>query len=135
MPMISSPPIGAIAYSKSGTGCPVVQVEGDRVTVLCSDGKLKRVPLSAIARWEPPKRNPYASDRWLFDPPKQVGDRVVIRNLTACLKHHPRLSLDSQCAEYRVVRVNDDGTVNVTSDYVDARYPVDWLGVLPAKTA
>jgi hypothetical protein len=59
------------------------------------------------------------------------GDRVVIRNLTQCLKCHPRLSLDLQCAVYQVVRVNDDGTVSLTSDYGVARYPGDWVGVLP----
>jgi hypothetical protein len=130
-------PIGAIAYGKSGTACVVTQVEGDRVTVLCSDGKLKRVPVNAIARWQSPSPPPQSvrpnrpGSVWLYDPMPEVGDRCVIRNLTESLKRQPRLSLDLQCAVYRVVRLNDDGTASLTSDYGDARYPSEWLGVLP----
>ncbi|WP_156815630.1 hypothetical protein [Pseudanabaena sp. PCC 6802] len=61
--MSSSLLVGAIAFGKSGIGCPVTQVEGDRVTVLCSDGKLKRVPLNAIARWEMPGQKFKPCDR------------------------------------------------------------------------
>jgi hypothetical protein len=237
--ILTNPTVGAIAFSKSGTAYTVTEAGGERVTVLCPDGKLKRVPLSAIARWEMPQPEPegglipappigaiaygelgigytviaiegdlftlqtpdhrtkvvpldkiywwemnpkaehalteavrvtqdlplgwrfqgaegydaegrwYSSDTiskllrqtlhrpnrlnstWLYDPMPEVGDRVVIRNLTQCLKRHPRLSLDLQCAVYQVVRVNDDSTVSVTSDYGDARYPADWVGVLP----
>jgi hypothetical protein len=133
--ILTNPTVGAIAFSKSGTAYTVSQVEGERVTVLCADGKLKRVPVSAIARWEMPQPTPTRPNRpgstWLYDPMPEVGDRVVIRNLTQCLKRHPRLSLDLQCAVYEVVRLNDDGTVSLTSDYGDARYPADWLGVMP----
>ena len=51
--MNSNPPIGAIAYGRSGVGGIVTEVEIDRVVLRFSDG-LKRVPISAIARWELP---------------------------------------------------------------------------------
>jgi hypothetical protein len=54
MPMTSSPPIGAIAYSRSGNACTVAQVEDGRVMLNCPSGSV-RVPLSAIVRWEIPE--------------------------------------------------------------------------------
>jgi hypothetical protein len=104
--------------------------QGDRVAIQSSDGT--RYPLSEVSSPElPPVRPNRPGSTWLYDPMPEVGDRVVIRNLTQCLKRHPRLSLDLQCAVYEVVRLNDDGTVSLTSDYGDARYPADWLGVMP----
>jgi hypothetical protein len=178
--LIPAPPIGAIAYGELGIGYTVIAIEGDLFTLQTPDHRTKVVPLDKICWWE---MNPkaefalpetvrvtqdshlgwrfegtegydaegrwYSSDTiskllrqtpvrpnrpgssWLYDPMPEVGDRVVIRNLTACLKRHPRPSLDLQCAVYQVVRVNDDGTVSLTSDYGDARYPADWVGVLP----
>lgn len=51
--MSSNPPIGAIAYGRSGNACTVTQVEGDRVLLSCPAGFV-RVPRSAIVRWETP---------------------------------------------------------------------------------
>jgi hypothetical protein len=64
----SNIPVGAIAHSRSGNRGIVTQVESDRVVVKCPDG-LKRVPISAIVRWELP---PSGS----FPRPLSLGDRV-----------------------------------------------------------
>ena len=59
--MNSNPPIGAIAYGRSGVGGIITEIEaeayapsfGNRVVLRFPDG-LKRVPISAIVRWELP---------------------------------------------------------------------------------
>jgi hypothetical protein len=48
---ISKPPIGAIAFGRSGVGHIITALETDRVVLRCPDG-LKRVPLDAVIRWE-----------------------------------------------------------------------------------
>ncbi|KGF73194.1 hypothetical protein DO97_01365 [Neosynechococcus sphagnicola sy1] len=50
---ISNPPVGAIAFGRSGVGYPVKQVEGERVVLQTPIG-LKRVPWSAVIHWQFP---------------------------------------------------------------------------------
>jgi hypothetical protein len=64
-----SPPIGAIAMGKSGIGYPVVHIESDRLVLQTPDG-LKRVPWSAVIRWEIPQ----------IAKPPSVGDWVQLQN-------------------------------------------------------
>lgn len=77
--MNSSPPVGAIAYGRSGIACTVIRVEADRIVMTCPDG-IKNVPVNAIARWEmPPMTQPFQKgDRcgWVFD-----DDRLVIEKI------------------------------------------------------
>jgi hypothetical protein len=49
----SKPPVGAIAFGRSGVGHIITALEADRVVLRCPDG-LKRVPLGAVIRWELP---------------------------------------------------------------------------------
>jgi hypothetical protein len=64
--MLSSPPVGAIAFGLSGIACTVAEVQQDRVVLLCPDG-VKQVRHTAIARWElPPITRALA-----------VGDRTI----------------------------------------------------------
>jgi hypothetical protein len=58
----SEPPVGAIAFGKSGIGCTVTQVEGDRVVLQTPSG-LKRVPIAAIACWKMPTQKLKPGDR------------------------------------------------------------------------
>lgn len=58
--MNSSPPMGAIAFGKSGVGYPVIEVHPDRI-VLKKDGEPWAVNLVAIARWELPHPFPVGS--------------------------------------------------------------------------
>jgi hypothetical protein len=51
---ISKPPVGAIAFGRSGVPCIVTALESERVVLRCPDGASLRVPLTAIARWELP---------------------------------------------------------------------------------
>jgi hypothetical protein len=67
--MITSPPVGAIAFGRSGVACTVAEVQPDRVVLLCSDG-VKQVRPTAIARWELPTKP---------GTPKS-GDRVKLKN-------------------------------------------------------
>jgi hypothetical protein len=62
MPTSSKPPVGAIAFGKSGIGCPVTQVKGDRAVLQTPNG-VKRVPLSAIVRWQFPAQKFHPGDR------------------------------------------------------------------------
>lgn len=66
----SNPPVGAIAYGRSGIGSIITALETDRVILRVPDGTLKRVPMSAIARWEMPDPPSKAS------PTIQKGDHV-----------------------------------------------------------
>jgi hypothetical protein len=67
--MLSSPPVGAIAFGLSGIACKVAEVQPDRVVLLCPDG-LKQVRHTAITRWElPPITRALA-----------MGDRVKLKN-------------------------------------------------------
>lgn len=66
--MNSSPPIGAIAFGKSGAGYPVIEVHPDRI-VLKRDGQPWEVDPVAIASWEMPSPQPL-----------EVGDRVRLKN-------------------------------------------------------
>ena len=60
--MNSNPPVGAIAYGRSGVGGIITEIEaeacapsfGGRVVLKFPDGLLKRVPISAIVHWELP---------------------------------------------------------------------------------
>lgn len=52
--MNTNPPIGAIAYGRSGVAGIVTDIESDRVVLRFPDGQKKRVPVAAIARWELP---------------------------------------------------------------------------------
>jgi hypothetical protein len=65
--MISSPPVGAIAFGRSGNSGIITALEADRIVLRCPDG-VKRVPLEAIARWEMPK-------------PLKVADRAAINHI------------------------------------------------------
>lgn len=68
----SKPPVGAIAFGRSGIGHIITALEADRVVLRCPDG-LKRVPLGAVIRWElPPEPRPI-----------QVGDRVRLNGTQA----------------------------------------------------
>jgi hypothetical protein len=51
---ISKPPLGAIAFGRSGVPCIVTALESERVVLRCPDGASLRVPVTAIARWELP---------------------------------------------------------------------------------
>jgi hypothetical protein len=66
---ISRPPIGAIAFGRSGLGHIITALEADRVVLRCPDG-LMRVPLGAVIRWELPAK------------PKTLtpGQRVLLKN-------------------------------------------------------
>jgi hypothetical protein len=50
----SNPPIGAIAYGRSGIGGIITEIEADRAVLRFPDG-LKRVPIGSIVRWELPR--------------------------------------------------------------------------------
>jgi D-serine deaminase-like pyridoxal phosphate-dependent protein len=50
---ISKPPVGAIAYGRSGLGYIIEALEADRILLTTPSG-LKRVPLDAVIRWELP---------------------------------------------------------------------------------
>jgi hypothetical protein len=63
-----SPPIGAIAFGKSGAGYPVIEVRPDRIVLKRADGPWAVNPV-AIVRWELP------APRLI-----QVGDRVRLKN-------------------------------------------------------
>jgi hypothetical protein len=69
MPTNSSPPVGAIAFGRSGVGCIIEALEANRVILKTPNG-LKRVPFDAIIRWE------------LSAVPNEptVGDRVKLKN-------------------------------------------------------
>jgi hypothetical protein len=49
----SKPPVGAIAYGRSGAGYTIAALEANRIILKTSSG-LKRVPLDAVIRWELP---------------------------------------------------------------------------------
>jgi hypothetical protein len=49
-----SPPIGSIAFGRSGAGYPVIEIHADRI-VLKKDDRPWAVNPVAIARWELPK--------------------------------------------------------------------------------
>ena len=49
----SSPPPGAIAFGESGSGYPLVRIEGNR-WILQGPSGLIRVPAHAVVRWLPP---------------------------------------------------------------------------------
>jgi hypothetical protein len=72
MPTISKPPVGAIAFGRSGVGHIITALEADRIVLRCPDG-LKRVPLGAVIRWELPPE------------PKTLtpGHRVRLKNTQA----------------------------------------------------
>lgn len=63
---ISKPRIGEIAFGKSGVGCPILDVESDRLTLLRADGQKIRVPISAIIRFERPSKHYKIGDRIVF---------------------------------------------------------------------
>jgi hypothetical protein len=64
----SSPPIGAIAFGKSGAGYPVIDVHPDRIVLKRADGPWAVSPAAVIC-WElPPESTPI-----------QVGDRVRLK--------------------------------------------------------
>jgi hypothetical protein len=67
--MSSSPPIGSIAFGRSGAGYPVIEVHADRI-VLKKDDRPWAVNPVAIARWELPR-------------PIQPGDRVRLKGTQA----------------------------------------------------
>ena len=50
---ISNPPVGALAYGRSGKPAVIEALEADRVLLRTPNG-LKRVPLEAVVRWELP---------------------------------------------------------------------------------
>lgn len=50
---ISKPPVGAIAYGRSGAGYIIEALEANRIILKTSSGR-KRVPLDAVIRWELP---------------------------------------------------------------------------------
>ena len=99
MPTISNPPVGAVAYGRSGVGHVIAALKADRVILKTSDG-LKRVPLEAVVRWELPafpvgsvvhKRR---SDGW-------TGQVVAVLSPEAaevlwCLDLHPALMAVSE---------------------------------------
>ncbi|UJB69181.1 hypothetical protein HRE53_22785 [Acaryochloris sp. 'Moss Beach'] len=84
MPIPSSPPVGAIAYGRSGVGYPITRLEGASVVLRTKNGLL-RVPLSAIQRWKPPPQEPLEQTK-----PIEVGDTVQLKGT---------------CRTYRVVRL------------------------------
>ena len=68
MPKISNtPPIGAIAFGKSGIGHPITRLESSSVVLQTSNGLL-RVPLTSVQHWELPKPKPL-----------KVGDTVQLK--------------------------------------------------------
>jgi D-serine deaminase-like pyridoxal phosphate-dependent protein len=67
----SSPPIGAIAFGKSGAGYPVIEVRPDRIVLKRADGPWAVSPM-AIVRWELPAPRPI-----------QPGDRVRLKGTQA----------------------------------------------------
>jgi hypothetical protein len=100
MPTISEPPVGAIAYGRSGVPCIVTALESERVVLRCPDGASLRVPLTAIARWELP---PELVSELAKAPVKvlAVGDHVLINSINAT---GIVAQLDNQ---YQEARVND----------------------------
>jgi hypothetical protein len=110
MTMITSPRVGATITTHKGNIGIVEQLEDKRVIVRVPKGILKSVPLSAIARREMPQPTNRPDSTWLYDPMPEVGDRVVIRNLTK-FRAYPW---------NRVAQVDNDGTISLTSDYGDA---------------
>jgi hypothetical protein len=71
MLMSSDLKTGAIAIGNTGIGYPVTQIEGDRLVLKTPDG-LKRVPWSAVIRWElPPPRFQPGQKIEVFFPHKQ----------------------------------------------------------------
>jgi D-serine deaminase-like pyridoxal phosphate-dependent protein len=72
MPMSSKPPVGAIAYGRSGLSYIIEALETDQILLKTPEG-LKRVPLNAVTRWElPPAPRPI-----------QLGDRVRLKGTQA----------------------------------------------------
>ncbi|WP_019498373.1 hypothetical protein [Pseudanabaena sp. PCC 6802] len=69
----SKPPVGAIAFGKSGVGCTVAQNEGDRVVLQTPSG-LKRVPIAAITRWKMPTQKLKPGDRVRY-----IGKRFAVQ--------------------------------------------------------
>lgn len=59
---ISNPPVGAIAFGRSGVGCIIEALEANRIILKTPTG-LKRVPLDAVIRWELPASTPLAPVR------------------------------------------------------------------------
>lgn len=53
MLMSSNPPVGAIAFGRSGVGHIIKALEANRIILKTPSG-LKRVPLDAVVRWELP---------------------------------------------------------------------------------
>ena len=49
--------IGSVAYRDSGIGGTVIKIEADKVLIKYPDG-IKRLPISAIVRWESPSKSP-----------------------------------------------------------------------------
>lgn len=69
----SKPPVGAIAFGKSGIGCTVTQIEGDRLVLQTPNGT-KRVPIAAIVRWEMPTQKLKQGDRVRY-----IGNRFAVQ--------------------------------------------------------
>jgi hypothetical protein len=69
---ISKPPVGVIAYGRSGAGYIIEALEADRIVLKTPSG-LKRVPFDAVIRWEPP----------LSPKPIEVGERVQLKGTQA----------------------------------------------------
>jgi hypothetical protein len=69
MPTISEPPVGAIAFGRSGVGCIIEALEANRVILKTPNG-LKRVPFDAVIHWELPAAPKVPA----------VGDRVKLKN-------------------------------------------------------
>jgi hypothetical protein len=67
--MSSKPPIGAIAFGKSGIGCSVIEIAPECITLLHPEGKTLKVLSKAIIRWETSIRTP-----------PQTGDRIRVKN-------------------------------------------------------
>jgi hypothetical protein len=66
---ISKPPVGALAWGRSGVGCIIEALEANRIILKTPSG-LKRVPFDAVIRWELPA----------VPKPIQIGDRVRLKN-------------------------------------------------------
>jgi preprotein translocase subunit YajC len=99
MPKICNLTKGATVTTHSGKTGLFERLEGDRIVVRVPDG-LRRIPLTAIARWDVPPEQV----RELAKAPVKalaVGDRVLITSINA---RGNVAQLDDQ---YQEARVND----------------------------
>jgi hypothetical protein len=95
--MIASPPIGAIAFGKSGIPYQVIECHSQRVTLRCPDESLIDVEPSAIVRWEhcvdakgeSESKVSFANFQPKADQPPTVGDWVRLRGGDA-IAQNPR---------------------------------------------